>query len=127
MKNIINIIISSIILIILDLFYLTFIGGPIFKKTIMKIQKEPITINYMGVIITYLLIIILINKFIIYENKTPVEAFILGFCVYGIFDFTNIAIFKNYDYFSGIIDMFWGGILFFITTFLTYKINLIIK
>ena len=31
-----------------------------------------------------------------YQNK-EFDAFILGFCAYGIFDFTNMAIFKNYN------------------------------
>ena len=125
MNNFKIIFISSIIIIFIDLFYLTLIGGPIFSKTVKRIQNDDMHINITGAILSYLLIIITINKFIILEDKTPSEAFILGFCIYGIFDFTNLAIFKKYDFFTAIIDMIWGGILFYITTFLTYKINCI--
>ena len=32
------------------------------------------------------------------ERRAPKDAFLLGFCIYGVFDFTNIAIFKKYKY-----------------------------
>jgi len=56
------------------------------------------------------------------ERKSPNDAFLLGFCIYGVFDFTNVAIFKKYKYVPSVVDMFWGGILFYITTWVTYKI-----
>ena len=56
------------------------------------------------------------------DRKSPNDAFILGLCIYGVFDFTNYAIFKNYNMFIGALDMLWGGILYYVVTWLTYKI-----
>ena len=56
------------------------------------------------------------------DRRSPNDAFILGFCVYGIYEFTNIAIFKNYKWIAAIVDTLWGGILFYTATYITYKI-----
>ena len=65
--------------------------------------------------------IVVLYYFIIKEKKTPNEAFILGFCIYGIFDFTNYALFNDYELLPSVVDMVWGGILFYLTTYITYK------
>lgn len=44
--------------------------------------------------------------------ETAMEAFLLGASVYAVFDFTNYAIFKNYDLRIAIADTLWGGVLF---------------
>ena len=122
-NNFKQIFISAIIIIFIDSLYLTLIGGPIFSNTVRRIQNDDMNINVLGAILSYLLIILSINKFILLEDKVPSEAFVLGFCIYGIFDFTNLAIFKKYDFSTAIVDMIWGGILFYVTTLLTYKIT----
>ncbi len=40
---------------------------------------------------------------------------ILGLCIYGIFNFTNLAIFKHYQCSSAMIDTSWGIFLFAVT------------
>jgi uncharacterized membrane protein len=115
-------IIPAFTMITLDSIYLSKIGGPLFNPMIKNIQGEKLTINLYGAMIVYMLLLFVIYKFIILERKSPNDAFLLGFCIYGIFDFTNIAIFKNYKYLPSIVDMFWGGILFYITTLITYKL-----
>ena len=115
-------IIPAFTMLTLDSFYLSNIGGPIFNPMIKNIQGEKITLNIYGAIIVYVLLLFVMYKFIIAERKSPNDAFLLGFCIYGIFDFTNIAIFKKYQYIPSFIDMFWGGFLFYITTWITYKL-----
>ena len=87
-------IIPAFTMLTLDSFYLSNIGGPIFNPMIKNIQGEKITLNIYGAIIVYVLLLFVMYKFIIAERKSPNDAFLLGFCIYGIFDFTNIAIFK---------------------------------
>jgi uncharacterized membrane protein len=36
----------------------------------------------------------------------------LGIVVYGVWNFTNMAIFKNYDIVVGLMDLCWGFVLF---------------
>jgi uncharacterized membrane protein len=104
----------------LDSMYLSNIGGPLFAKMVKGIQKEEMKINMFGAIGSYLLIILVLYKFIIVERKSPNDAFLLGFCIYGIFDLTNIAIFKNYRLLPALLDTLWGGVLFYLVTKFTY-------
>ena len=115
-------IIPAFTMLSLDAVYLSNIGGPLFDPMIKNIQGEKMTLNPYGAIVVYILMLFVLYKFIIMERKSPNDAFLLGFCIYGVFDFTNVAIFKKYKYVPSFVDMFWGGILFYITTWITYKL-----
>ena len=116
-------IVSSVVLVLVDSVYLYFIGKPVFDKTVMAIQNSALVVNLAPAVFTYILMAILLNYFIISVNKSPFDAFILGFCTYGIFDFTNMAIFKKYNLRTAITDTLWGAILFFSVTSITYYIK----
>jgi uncharacterized membrane protein len=116
-------IVSSLLLVLVDSIYLYFIGKPVFDKTVMAIQNSALSVNLAPAVFTYILMAILLNYFIISVNKSPFDAFILGFCAYGIFDFTNMAIFKKYNLRTAITDTLWGAILFFSVTAITYYIK----
>jgi len=118
-----SLIISSILMIIIDTVYLSMIGKSAFEKTVAAIQGSKLVVNMPPAIFTYILMAIILNYFIISANKPAFDAFILGFCAYGIFDFTNLAIFKNYTLKTAIMDTLWGAILFYVTTLITYKIK----
>ena len=115
-------IIPAFSMLALDSLYLSNIGGPLFAKMIKGIQKEDMKLNVFGAIGSYILLILVLYKFIILEKKTPSDAFLLGFCIYGIFDLTNIAIFKNYQIIPALVDTVWGGVLFYSVTWITYKL-----
>ena len=51
------------------------------------------------------------------NNLTVKEMFVFGVCIYGVFDFTNLAIFRRYKLDLAISDMIWGGILFAATKY----------
>ncbi len=113
-------IVPAFTMLALDSVYLSNIGGPLFAKMVKGIQKDEMKINMFGAIGSYLLLILVLYKFIIVERKSSSDAFLLGFCIYGIFDLTNIAIFKNYKLLPALLDTIWGGILFYIVTKFTY-------
>ena len=115
-------IIPAFTMLSLDSIYLSTLGNYFFKDMIKNIQKTDMKVNMYGAIIVYVLLLFVIYKFIIMERKSPNEAFLLGLSIYGIFDFTNMALFKNYKLIPSIVDTIWGGILFYITTRITYKL-----
>ena len=117
-----KIFISSILMLIIDLIYLKNIGTPVFGKLIKKIQGTDLKLNLLGAGFSYLFLIIAINYFVIIPEKNLMSAFILGLCIYGVFDATNLAIFVKYSIEASVIDTIWGGTLFTITTFITYKL-----
>lgn len=115
--------ISSIIFIVLDFIYLNFIKN-YFQSQIQLVQKSEIKINYLGVALCYLFLIIALNYFIIKSNKSINDAFLLGIVIYGVYETTNYALFKNWSILTVIIDTLWGGTLFATTT---YLVNLLKK
>lgn len=116
-----KIIISSIILILLDSIYLK-LSSNFFNKQIYMIQKSNIKLDILSVVFCYLFLILGLNYFILNENKSPFDAFILGLVIYMVFDTTNKAIFKKWKWITVIMDGIWGGLLFLITTLITYKL-----
>ena len=113
--------VPSFVLVGLDSLFLSW-TSVMFCRTVKKIQGSDLKINMFGAIMSYILTIFVLYKFIIYEKKSPNDAFLLGLAVYGIFDFTNMAIFKNYHFLTAMIDTIWGGILFYLVTFISRSI-----
>ena len=63
------------------------------------------------------------NYFIIIQKKTPIEAFLLGIFVYGVYETTNWSLFSNWKFQTVIMDTIWGGILFFLTTLIVQHLG----
>ena len=113
----------SIILLFIDIIYLTFLGGGPFMNMVSKIQNSEAKLNKVSAAFTYVMMIILMHQFVINKNFTNQKVFLLGFLTYGIFDFTNMAIFSEYDIFIAIQDTIWGGLLFMVTNIIFNKIK----
>jgi uncharacterized membrane protein len=113
--------VSAIVLVAIDFVYLNLVKG-YFYNQIKIIQGTPIKINYLGVALCYILLISGINYFIIKSNRSVSDAFLLGIIIYGVFETTNYALFKNWSILTVIIDTLWGGLLFASTT---YIVNLL--
>jgi uncharacterized membrane protein len=113
--------ISAIVLITIDFVYLNLMKG-YFNHQIKSIQGSALKINYLGVAICYIFLIVGINYFIIKPRKSVSDAFLLGIIIYGVYETTNYALLKNWSILTVIIDTLWGGLLFASTT---YIINLL--
>ena len=101
-----------------------------FNKQIYMVQNETITINYMGAILCYIVMITGLYYFIIKDKKPVKDAIILGLIVFSTYELTNLALLKEWNYITVIADTVWGGILFGMTTWCVYrvlKINLNLK
>jgi len=112
---------SAIIFVVIDFIYLNLIKD-FFGKQIKSVQGSEIKVNLLGVALCYIFLIIGINYFIIKPRKSVQDAFLLGLIIYGVYETTNYALFKNWSIITVIMDTLWGGILFAITT---YIINLL--
>lgn len=126
MLNIKNILISSIVLLTLDSVYLNMLGG-YFNKIIKNIQGTKIQLNYYGAIYCYIFLILGLNYFVLENNESPLKAGILGLVIYGVYEGTNYAILKSWTPTAVVLDTLWGGVLFYLTTYTTYKLKNYIK
>jgi uncharacterized membrane protein len=82
------------------------------------VQGSEIKVNLLGVALCYIFLIIGINYFIIKPRKSVQDAFLLGLIIYGVYETTNYALFKNWSIVTVIMDTLWGGVLFALTTYL---------
>lgn len=77
-----------------------------------NIQTSPVTIRWGGVVLTYVALVALMYWFIIRPRRSIAEAFLLGVCVYGVYDGTNYATIRKWQADFAWMDTLWGGSLF---------------
>ena len=121
--NIVDIITYSVILVLIDSVYLNVISGE-FGKMLGKIQGSKMEVNMGAAVVVYVALVGVWYVFIHPEIKKKglkealCKAFILGLCTYAIYDFTNMALLKDYRLDLAVIDSIWGGLLFSVSTYI---------
>lgn len=111
----IHIITIAIAMLSIDYVYLQSIKG-YFKWQIETVQGSSMKINMWGALLCYVFLVAGIYYFIIKPKRSYLDAFLLGLVIYGVFETTNYALFKDWEFSTVIIDTLWGGILFLLTT-----------
>ena len=124
-----KLIISSFLLLALDLIWLKGYMGNEYRKMIRKIQGSDMQVNTVYAIMSYTLMIIGLNVFVIPNiNKDNLMmdslkyGFLFGIVLYGVYDFTIGAVLKGWNFKLALIDVLWGGIVYFLASYLTFKI-----
>ena len=108
-------------MLILDSLYLKTIGKA-YAEQVAKIQRTVMNVKPEGVVICYVFLFLGLYYFILKDNKTVFDAFVLGMVIYGVYDATTYAIFKKWSPMLAAIDTVWGGVLFALTTMITRSI-----
>jgi uncharacterized membrane protein len=121
-----NILLIFIILILIDLIWLNLIKDK-YAEQIFKIQNEDMSVNYYSAFIVY--VILAIGLYYLTKNEPDTiskvkTGALIGLVTYGVYDFTNGAIFKNWDFKLGIMDTIWGSILCGSTMYVYSKFSL---
>ncbi len=117
----INFLKSIIILPIIDFIYLKSISAH-FSQQILDVQNSPMTFRLVPAILCYIALIFALNYFILNTNNSKqqkiLNAFLLGLCIYAVYEMTNYTLLEKWSLKTVIIDTLWGGILFALTTFI---------
>lgn len=117
MHIVLRILIISVLVLVVDGVWLR-LQRPMYLKMIRNVQKAEMKLGRLGAIVSYACIIFLIvfvNEVLVTIEDATTAAlygFLIGFAIYGIFNGTNLAIFRRYDKYTGFIDSIWGGFLF---------------
>lgn len=119
MNALIKYLVILTLVILLDFCYLLLIQNKMLS-VIKNIQKTPLKINWIYLILCYLILSFIIYYFIIKERKSILYSFILGFCIYAIYETSNMTIFTKWDKNIVLIDTIWGGLLFSLINYI-YK------
>ena len=117
----INLLKTIIILPIIDYIYLNLISS-YFKQQIYDVQKTEMTFRLIPAIICYIALVFALYYFVINTNNSNnqkiLNAFLLGLCIYAVYEMTNYTLLEKWTLKTVIIDTLWGGILFALTTFI---------
>ena len=119
-------IIATLILLILDFTWITFFMGKQYNSLITKIQTVDMKPKLYFAAISYILMVLGLNIFVL-PNVSKENAlidsikygFIFGIILYGVYDFTAAAVLDKWNIQLAIIDVLWGGFVFFISSYLS--------
>ena len=106
-----DILLLSIIMLFVDLGFLWSMRD-YFNNQIRVIQGTNMMMNYLAAGLCYVVIIACVYKFIILPGASILDAAMLGWSVYLIYELTNKALFNLWSWNTVLIDGLWGGILF---------------
>ena len=100
-------------LLFLDSIYL-FLHQRYFQKVFTKLQHSSIQVRPFPVILVYVLLVLLIQGAMKYKLSNR-DVFLLGICVYGVYEGTNYAVLRDWPLYLFLVDTLWGGILLYLT------------
>ena len=119
-----KILIIIVILFVIDVPMLTYFNKDMYQANLKGINNGEL--DFSGLKIVSAIICYLIMGFGIYyfsvKEKNLMNALILGFVVYGVYNTTNFATMNKYSLKVSIIDTVWGTILFTLVSYLTMKL-----
>ena len=111
--------VKEVLLILLVILFLDFVYISSFSTYLSylfkNIQKSPLEVNKIGFVCAYALLTFTVYYLGFVKQFTTKDMFILGICIYGVYEFTNFSTFKNWEIKMVFLDTFWGGTLFFLT------------
>ena len=113
---------TAIVFVVLDGFYLNLVKD-YFNKQIKSIQGSTILIRLIATAITYVFLIFGLNYFIIQKHRPVKDAALLGLTIYGVYEFTNYSLLKDWSLLTVIMDTTWGTVLFALTTAIVYSLT----
>lgn len=94
----------------IDIIWITF-NRKKYKNSIKKATGVESKLNLFGSILAY---VALMFSYLYFSKKlkSKMDMAILGLCLYAVWNTTNMAIFKDWDKLTALLDTAWGGFLF---------------
>jgi uncharacterized membrane protein len=100
------------------------ISKPFHKQQYELIQKSYLEVDFNAAMLFYLFAPLAYIYFIkpLSKNKNDAMKYgaLLGFLMYMTYDFTNKAVFKDYNWNYAIKDIIWGSFVFGLVSYLIY-------
>ena len=87
-----------------------------FQNMVKKIQGSPLKMKLIPTVACYIVLVSSLYYFVIHKKGSYLDAFLLGFFIYAVYETTNMAIFKDWTINVALMDTIWGGVLYSFTT-----------
>jgi len=127
---------SLICFLLLDYLWTGIIYKSKYTEMITDIQAIDLNFRYSSSLVVYLVMSLLLVVWVLpkldqQEDKSDSELLktsfkyggLMGIMVYSIYNFTNYAVFRNWSLDTSLVDIFWGGFLMSVVTYVTYAIS----
>jgi len=92
---------------------------------VRTIQGENMKANPVFAVLAYLLMVVGLNVFVLPNIRKGHEledslkyGMTFGIVLYGVYDFTTGAVFSKWDKKLAVIDVLWGGFVYFLASYL---------
>jgi len=121
-KMTIQIVLTFVLFTLIDFLYLSNMKNT-FSSMIQKIQGTKIVFQWIPALLCYIALVFGLWYFIIREKKSILDAALLGWTIYAVYETTNLTILSKWNPIVALIDVLWGGILFATTTWLIYFLS----
>lgn len=113
--------IAFILLILLDMIWFSFSFKKLYEPQFKKIQKQ-VLMRIWSAIFVWLLLGFLVSFVIRQTSCDPMNCgyngMMMGFIVYGVYNFTNYATLVHYNLNVAIVDSIWGAFVIGFVSFL---------
>jgi uncharacterized membrane protein len=116
-----RVVLSAVILLTLDFIYLSF-NKNAFEMQIVDIQRTVLQLKFLPAILCYIFLVFGLNYFILRGHRSVFDAFLFGLVIYGVYETTNMSLFKKWQWKMVAMDTLWGGVLMGLTTAIIYAI-----
>ena len=121
-------IVATVTLLILDFLWIALYMGKKYQIQIIDIQGSKMKAKPLYAFLAYTLMVIGLNLFVMprirkgYELKDSLlYGLVFGFVLYGVYDFTAGAVLKKWDMKLSILDIAWGGFVYFVSAYIGSK------
>lgn len=120
-------VISLILMIVIDFFWLSTMGPKFYKTNLNHLFAE--NIDYLPAFLVYFFFTFGLSWMVIipaFNNNSSVfyvalSGFIFGLVVYGVYDLTNQATLRNWPILVTVVDALWGATLSCIISYISYQ------
>ena len=118
-------IISILILLILDFLWIGLFMKNRYQNEIKQIQGTQMSVNIAYAVVSYVLMAVGLVLFVLPNIRSEHRlldsfkyGFLFGIVVYGIYDFTAAAVISKWNMTTAILDVLWGGTVFFLASYI---------
>ncbi|HKK54143.1 MAG TPA: DUF2177 family protein [Patescibacteria group bacterium] len=117
---------TLVALFILDMLWIEYVAGKIYKKYLANISKD--SINWLPAILFYLIFTLALFIFVVIPASSWLivlqKGALFGFIVYSIYSLTNASFIKDWNWKIVISDILWGTVLGGVASLIAYYIVL---
>ena len=118
---------ATLILLFADFLWIYLFMASKYKVQVRLIQNSELQVKPYFIVVAYTLMVLGLILFVLpnIKKEYPFQSslyygFTFGVILYGVYDFTAASVFNNWDVKLALIDVLWGGIVYFIASYFSH-------